>query len=157
MFLSAVIMATGIYIMAPGGVEMGFLPLSVPHPYGDCEKGRDKAIWLKHRLQQLLEGPPANIQETLLTEGLAQTYKYDWCLDRYEIRHTIAYWLPDRQVYTQPPPLPPKRPHIAAKKPRQLHASVTIPVKVNIVLPPARPRGIHGQSSNVRQIPSTAL
>jgi hypothetical protein len=141
--LSAVIMAGGIYLLAPGGIEMGVLPVSVPHPYGECKEGRDRAIWLKHRLQQLLEGPPTDIQGTLIREGLAYEYKYDFCLPRYEIRHTIAYWLTNRQVFTQPPPMPPKRPSFAVR-PRgtECQKSSTCVTTNRVVTPAIRPLAI---------------
>jgi hypothetical protein len=113
--LTALIVSGGIYLMLPGGVEAGYMPLSTPHPYGVCQEDRDRAIWLKHRLEQLLRGPPEEIKGALIREGLAAEYAYDWCIPKYEIRHTIAYWLTNRQVFTQPPPMPPKRPSFAGR------------------------------------------
>jgi hypothetical protein len=99
--LSALIVSGGIYLMLPGGVEAGYLPLSTPHPYGVCQQDRDRSIWLKHRLEQLLQGPPEEIRGALLKEGLAKEYAYDWCVPKYEIRHTIAYWVANEEVYTK--------------------------------------------------------
>jgi hypothetical protein len=129
--LTALIVSGGIYLMLPGGVEVGYLPLSTPHPYGVCQEDRDRAMWLKHRLQQILEGPPQDIKGTLIQEGLAKEYPYDWCIPKYEIRHTIGYWVTSAQVFNNGPIRPPKRPDFIARRPK----ANTIPVKLTSTAP----------------------
>jgi hypothetical protein len=160
--LSFVIMA-GVIAFMFNGQPVGAIAVSAPHPYADCEQARNLVPLLHWHLDQYLspEMDPEAVKQKLIQANIAADYPYDWCAPRAALRGTLDYWQADRETWAvawlDMLPLPPKRPSFAAKKPRQVHASVTIPVKVNTVLPPPRPRGTHGQSTNIRQIPSAAL
>jgi hypothetical protein len=90
---SALVLASGIYIMWFGGV-VHHLPLSVPHPHGVCQTDREMGRKLQERLERLLLDPP-KIEQQLIAENLAAPYPYDWCAPRLRLRPTIDWWMAD--------------------------------------------------------------
>jgi hypothetical protein len=165
---SAVILATGIYIMWFGGV-VHHLPLSVPNPHGVCQADRELGKKLQERLERLVIEPGA-IQEALIKENLAAPYPYDWCAPRLKLRPTIIWW--DADVWNRggsdmPPviiTMPRRRPtfvpaHLVLKKleqprPPSLAATAALrpaakptppvasPLGLRPTLPPTRPKGL---------------
>jgi hypothetical protein len=162
--LSFVVMA-GVIAFMFNGQPVGAIAVSTPHPYATCEQSRNLVPLLHWHLEQYLspEMDPEYVKQQLIRANIAADYPYDWCLPRYAMRGTLDFWQPEKEVWAvawlDMLPLPPKRPRFyAKKKPRTLHASVTIPVKVNQVQPPPRPtRGTHGQNTQLWKIPSAAL
>jgi hypothetical protein len=163
----------GAIVFLYQGREVGAIEVSTPHPYATCQQDRSLVPLLHWHLEQHLhpEMDPEHVKQKLLRANIAADYPYDWCAPRSALRGTLDYWQAEKETWAVAwldiLPLPPRRPKMfsgrpkiilgAKKAPKQAHASVTIPVKVNVVLPPTRPRGINGQSSNVLKIPSAAL
>jgi hypothetical protein len=161
--LSFVIMV-GAIVFFYQGQPVGTIEVSTPHPYSTCQQDRDLAPLLHWHLEQHVhpEMDPQYVKQKLIQANIAADYPYDWCAPRLALRGTLDFWQADVETWAVAwldiLPLPPKRPRFyAKKKPKMLHAAVTIPVKVTTVQPPQRPRGTNGQGFNVLKIPSAAL
>ena len=89
----AVILATGLYILAIDGGMIAYHPLNVPHPLGLCPQEKELSLWARERIRAThLEDVPAMlIRENLGTPDP----RHDWCVPRYHIRKTLppdAIW-----------------------------------------------------------------
>jgi hypothetical protein len=83
----AVILATGLYILAIDGALIAYHPLNVPHPLGLCQQERELSEWARERIKATaLEDIPTMLQAENL--GTIDP-RHDWCAPRYHLRKSV--------------------------------------------------------------------